>query len=172
MRVWLKPAWLVLLFLLAACAGRADLPYVPPTGFPVLPVTPTKTFTPGPAQPDLTPQPSATQSCTSGLIYLEDLSLSDGTVVSPGESLDKRWRVENSGTCNWDARYNLTLVSGPDLGASENQALYPARIGSQAELRIQFTAPQEPGTYRSAWQAHDPQGQPFGDEVYIEIVVQ
>ena len=161
-----------LALLLAACAGRAAAPYVPPTGFPVLPVTSTTTSTPGAAQPDLTPQPSATQSCTQGLIYLEDLSLPDGTLVLPGESLDKRWRVENSGTCNWDESYSIALVAGPDLGAAADQALFPARSGSQAEVRILFTAPQEPGTYRSAWQAHDPQGQPFGDEVYIEIVVQ
>jgi hypothetical protein len=52
------------------------------------------------------------------------------------------------------------------------QALYPARSGTQVELRIVFTAPNEPGIYRSAWQAHDPEGQPFGDQFFIEIVVE
>jgi hypothetical protein len=39
-------------------------------------------------------------------------------------------------------------------------------------LRMVFTAPQEAGTYRSAWQAYDPDGGPFGDPFYIEIVVE
>jgi hypothetical protein len=159
--------------LLAACAGRAPATaYLPPTGFPVLPITPTLALATVTELPDLTPQPSATPDCRPGLTYLEDLSLPDGTLVSPGERLDKRWRVENSGSCNWDAGYSLALLSGPDLGAAPEQALFPARSGSQVELRILFTAPQEPGTYRSAWQARDPHGQPFGDEVFIEVVVQ
>ena len=36
---------------------------------------------------------------------------------------------------------------------------------------ILFIAPEEPGTYRSAWQARDPQGNLFGDPIFIEIVV-
>jgi len=35
-----------------------------------------------------------------------------------------------------------------------------------------ITAPPEPGTYTTAWQAIDPNGDPFGDAVFMEIVVQ
>jgi methionine-rich copper-binding protein CopC len=55
---------------------------------------------------------------------------------------------------------------------SEEQPLYPARAGTQATLRIVFTAPTEPGTYQSTWQAVDPDGNLFGDTVFMEIVVQ
>jgi hypothetical protein len=61
------------------------------------------------------------------------------------------------------------LIAGPDMSASTDQALYPARSGSQATIRIIFTAPNESGVYRSAWQAHNPAGQPFGDPVFIEV---
>ena len=107
----------------------------------------------------------------SDLAYLEDLTIPDGKQVSSGEQLDKRWRVQNSGSCNWDARYQLRLIAGPSLGAKETQALYPARSGTEFELRILFVAPDQPGTYRSAWQAYDPRGQPFGDPVFVEISV-
>ncbi len=30
-------------------------------------------------------------------------------------------------------------------------------------IRIIFTAPADPGTYRSAWQAYNPKGEPFGE---------
>jgi hypothetical protein len=91
--------------------------------------------------------------------------------VNPGESLDKRWLVENSGSCNWDASYALQLVAGPELDVPETQALYPARSGSTATIRIIFTAPSEPSTYRSAWQAYNPQGEAFGDPIFIEVTV-
>ncbi|HNB52989.1 MAG TPA: NBR1-Ig-like domain-containing protein, partial [Anaerolineales bacterium] len=112
-----------------------------------------------------------TPSCTNNLVYLEDLTLPDGTNVNPGETLDKRWQVKNDGTCNWESDYTLRLITGPDMGANPEQALYPARAGTEATLRILYTAPAESGIYRSAWQAFDPSGQAFGDPIFIEIVV-
>ena len=92
--------------------------------------------------------------------------------MAPGKLLDKQWLVQNNGDCNWDARYRLRLISGDALGASPEQALYPARAGSQANLRILFTAPQEAGDYVSEWQAFDANGIPFGESFFIKIVVQ
>ncbi len=112
-----------------------------------------------------------TVSCTDGLLWLNDLSIPDGSQVAPGSSLDKQWQVKNSGTCNWDERYTLRLTAGVDMGAASPQLLVPARGGSEAVVQITFTAPAEAGRYRSAWQAYNPDGQPFGDPIYIEIVV-
>jgi len=92
-------------------------------------------------------------------------------VVSPGEVLDKQWLVANTGTCNWDENYQLKLIAGPEMGAAGTQFLHPARSGFEAVIRINYIAPLEPGTYRSAWQAHSPSGEPFGDPIFIEIVV-
>jgi hypothetical protein len=100
------------------------------------------------------------------------LTVPDGTVVAPGERLDKRWQVENNGSCNWDVRYSLVLIAGPQLNAPPEQALNPARSGTQAMVQIIFVAPEEPGAYRSAWQAQDPQGILFGDPIYIDFIVQ
>lgn len=118
-------------------------------------------------------QPGAlpTPACSDSLDFLNDLTIEDGTVVLPGAAIDKRWLVENNGTCNWDGRYHLRLISGEALGAPAEQALYPARAGTQAIIRMLLTAPTEPGTYHSAWQAYNPQGQAFEEPVYIEIVV-
>ena len=91
--------------------------------------------------------------------------------MQPGEQIDKQWEVENTGTCNWDESYSIRLVNGPEMGASKEQALNPARSQSRATIRILFTAPMEEGTLRSAWQAYSPNEQPFGDEIYIEVKV-
>ncbi len=130
---------------------------------PVIP-----TFTP---PPEATISPTPTPPCTNGLAFLEDLTIPDGTVVSPGASIDKQWLVQNNGSCNWDARYRLKFAGGDALGAPIEQALFPARAGMQAILRIHFIAPTQPGTYKTAWQAFDPDGEAFGDAIFMEIVV-
>ena len=58
------------------------------------------------------------------------------------------------------------------MGAPNEQALYPARAGTQATLRIVLTAPQTTGTYESAWQAIAPDGTAFGEPVYVDLNVQ
>ena len=62
--------------------------------------------------------------------------------------------------------------SNGDLEASPEQALFPARSGTEFELQIVFTAPVEPGLYRSAWQAVNPAGNVFGDLFFVEIMVE
>ena len=119
----------------------------------------------------VTAAPPPLPVCQDNLTYREDLTIPDGNTVAPETVLDKRWRVENSGTCNWDAHYRLKLTAGSDMGAMQDQALYPARAKSDVILRIEFTAPAEPGTYRSSWQAFGPDSKPFGDPVFIDIIV-
>jgi hypothetical protein len=175
-----KLGWLclgILSLILSACSG-AQTPaayFVPPTSgsqvsFPSG-LTPTGSTSDQPATPT-SPSPTTAPACAPNLLYLEDLTVPDGTVVAPGERLDKRWRVENNGSCNWDVKYSLVLIAGQQLGAPKQQAIFPARSGTPATVRIIFTAPQEPGAYRSAWQAQDPQGELFGDPIYIDIIVQ
>ncbi|MEI8131443.1 MAG: NBR1-Ig-like domain-containing protein [Leptolinea sp.] len=109
--------------------------------------------------------------CSNTLAYIKDLTVADGSIFSPGEKIDKRWLIENQGTCNWDARYTLRLTGGQPMDASTEQSLVPALAGSQAMVRIIFFAPIEAGKYRSAWQAYSPDSKPFGDPFYIEIEV-
>jgi hypothetical protein len=140
--------------------------YIPPTQPP-----PTPTATRPPPSTPIELRPAATPACTNQLTFQDDLTIPDGSQVIPGETLDKRWEVENSGTCNWDERYSLRLVAGNELGAQPQVGLYPARSGTLAPIRILFTAPQEPGPYRSAWQAYGPDGEAFGDQIFIDILV-
>jgi hypothetical protein len=169
------------LVLLAACAPAATAsPFIPP-GAPPLPsdtpaptetqpVRPSATLPPSPVAP--IPSPSATsEACTDDLTFLADLTVPDASVIPPGGSVDKQWLVQNTGTCDWASGYRLKLTSGDALGAASEQALYPARAGTQAVLAVTFTAPIEPGTYQSAWQAFDPDGTPFGQPVYLTIIV-
>ncbi|MEJ5223109.1 MAG: NBR1-Ig-like domain-containing protein [Anaerolineales bacterium] len=175
----------LLVFLFTACAGGptpTQPPYLPPTrALPTETPTPAPLviFTPAPellpsATPSAAPAgslPSPEAPCTNNLKFLADLTVPDGSVFAPGTEIDKRWQVENTGTCNWDARYRLRLFTGDLLGAAPEVSLYPALAGARAEIAIRFTAPAEPGVYRSEWQAYGPDGIPFGERIYMEIVV-
>jgi hypothetical protein len=110
--------------------------------------------------------------CSNNLTFVEDLTIPDNMFATFGLALDKQWLVQNSGTCNWNSAYRLRNIGGAALGAPEEIALYPARAGTQATLRILFTAPFTEGVYESAWQAIDANGNPFGDPIYIRIAVQ
>lgn len=170
-------------YLMAACAPQEPSLTLTPTIEPTQPVLPTPTkIKTNPPAPLLSASPTAhrrtelplltsTPDCVDNLRFVEDITIPDGSRVSSGEIIDKRWQVENAGTCNWDHRYRLRLLEGTALGVLEEQALYPARAGTQVEIRILFEAPTEPGIYRSAWEAVDPQGNAFGDPIYIEIQV-
>jgi hypothetical protein len=157
---------------LSACSEQPT-PFRPPssasrvTATAQVSATPTSTL-----QAIETPLPTATAACTNALTFLEAISIPDGTVVHIGDHVDKRWLVQNSGSCNWDDRYRLRSIAGTGLNTPAELALYPARSGAKASIRVQFTAPSDPGSYQSSWQAYNPQGQPFGDPLNILIVVE
>jgi hypothetical protein len=148
--------------------------YLPPTSASMQAAAQTSAQSPTATSPAaaIEFQASPTPQCTNNLRFISDMTVPDGTQVAPGSPVDKQWQVENNGTCNWDSRYRLKFIAGADLGAPLVQALFPARSGTQPAIRLTFTAPEEPGTYRSAWQAYSPQDEPFGDPVFVEIVVQ
>jgi len=123
------------------------------------------------AATELAPKPSPTIECENGLTFVSDLTVPDGTRIARGVEIDKRWQVKNSGSCNWGENYSLLLIAGPDLGGAVKQALIPARAGAEVMIRLLLTAPVIPGSYTSAWQAHDPAGEPFGDVIYLQIQV-
>ncbi|MEW6402092.1 MAG: NBR1-Ig-like domain-containing protein [Chloroflexota bacterium] len=170
----------VFLWLMTACAPtETPTPFRPPTHLPPTQPLPTTTSLPQvvtrvPPTPTLSVSPTPTEipPCTDNLTFVSDVTIPDGTIVAPGSSVDKQWLVTNSGACDWDSSYRLKWVGGDPLGAATEQALYPARAGTQITLKIIFTAPTEPGTYGSTWQAFGPDGTAFGDTVYVEIVVQ
>lgn len=178
-----------LLFILTACLPpAAPTPFIPPTRAGTAPTQaaniafasptaleialPTATATPRPSptpeEPTATPPPP----CVPSLRYLSDLTYPDGTLVSPGQRIQKQWQVENNGSCHWEAGYRLKLVGGFPLGVFGEVALYPARAGAQAVIEITFTAPLEPGPHHTAWQAFSAENTPFGDVIYMEIVTQ
>jgi hypothetical protein len=162
---FLKSVSIFFIMELAACTPEVSAtPYLPPTPAPRVTLLPTPTSTLPPGVP--------TPVCIDNLAFRDDLTIPDYSVVFPGSLLDKQWLVQNTGSCNWDERYRLRMIGGYPMGAAEEQALYPARAGAEAVIRILFTAPSEAGEYVSLWQAYDPNGFAFGEAFLIKIIVQ
>jgi len=170
---------LFIIFLASACSPLPTAtPFIPPTNQAPL-IEPTLIFVPSPTPITQVLEiplptiiiPTIDQSgCVNNLTFLEDITIPDNSFVSFGSTIEKKWLIENSGTCHWNDKYMLRHTGGAGLGAPEVIALYPAKSGTQVMIQITFTAPFEEGVYESAWQAFDPNGFPFGDPIYMRIL--
>ena len=147
-------------------SSEAQIP-APTATDPVLRVeTPT-----APPTATITPTPTATPPCENDLVFLSDVTVPDGAQFLPGQPIDKQWAVRNAGNCDWSAAYRLVLTSGNAMGPRSELALYPARAGAEAVIQVPMQAPAEPGAYTSRWQARDPDGELFGNVIFIKIEV-
>jgi murein DD-endopeptidase MepM/ murein hydrolase activator NlpD len=104
--------------------------------------------------------------------FISDVTVPDGTVVSPDQTLHKVWRVRNSGTSTWKSGYDLVFVGGDQMGAPSSVNV-PGTIspGDNADLTVDMTAPSTPGTYTGRWRLRNAQGTYFGDELWITVEV-
>jgi hypothetical protein len=171
----------ICVFLWFCSPAPTSTPFIPPTEpaqliEPTLIIQPTQQViivqpSPIPTIPTLEPTLSL-EECTNSLTFVADVTVPDNSTFNFGETLDKQWLVQNSGTCNWDSSYRLRHTNGASLGAPEEVALYPARAGTQATIQIIFTAPFTADFFESEWQAFDGNGVAFGDPIYIKINVQ
>ena len=127
-----------------------------------------------PSSTDVDPgaKPHTPSVCINNAQFLEDLTIPDGSVFAPGAILDKRWSVQNSGSCDWGPGYHLVRLGADPLSGMDELALYPARAGTAAVWQVVLEAPLEPGDYLSRWQARTPTGSLFGDEVFLLISVE
>ena len=47
--------------------------------------------------------------------FISDVTIPDGTVLSPGRTFGKTWRLKNTGTTTWSSGYQLAFVGGDQL---------------------------------------------------------
>jgi len=92
-----------------------------------------------------------------------DITIPDGTVLAPGETFTKTWRLENVGSCTWTYFYTLTFFSGNSLNAMQTN-LFTQKVesGDVVDLSVEMQAPQIPGVYQSNWMLSNAEGELFG----------
>lgn len=111
--------------------------------------------------------------------YAYDESYPDGTRVDPGESIEKIWRLQNVGSCDWIAgNYELAFVSGAQMsGQSAATITFTVESAGYANFSVNLFAPDTPGTYRGYWILRTTGGEligwgPDADQAFwIEITV-
>ncbi|HSL46351.1 MAG TPA: NBR1-Ig-like domain-containing protein [Anaerolineales bacterium] len=111
----------------------------------------------------MTPITGAVQgSCEVGASLVSE-TYPDGTIVNPGETFTKIWNVQNTGTCYWDASWQLVFYNGDLMdGIATYSFPQPTEPGQVVEVPIILRAPAETGTYTGEWMLKTPWGTTFG----------
>ncbi len=155
---------------------QAQLTLQAPAATATSPVLPTNTSAPLPtiALPTQAPTQipaSPTSSCNAAQ-FISDITIPDGTILEPGESFTKTWRVKNSGTCTWTTAYAAVFSSGNAMGGPASQAIGgTVNPGQSVDISINFTAPTSTGDYTAYYKLRDAGGVLFS-QIYVQIKVQ
>lgn len=116
------------------------------------------------------PVSGATASCY-GLTFVSDVSIPDNTQMNPGKAFTKTWKVQNSGSCAWDAGFKFQNTGGDTMGATAFTLPASVASGATYDISVPMTAPNTSGTIRGNWRMATTSGQLFGDEVFVVISV-
>ncbi len=133
----------------------------PSTDVPTPVISPTAFLTLAP--PTAPPTSSGPFKQCYSANYVSDVSIPDGTIVAPGASFWKTWRVLNSGSCSWDSTYKFVFFSGDIMGGAYVYN-FPgvAAPGQNVDIPIELFAPQDNGTYTGYWKIQAPDKTIFG----------
>lgn len=104
-------------------------------------------------------------------IYVSDVTIPDNQPLAPGTTFTKTWRVQNTGTCAWNANYKLTAAGGDVMGGVTTAINQTVNAGATADVSVTLTAPSTPKTYTGYWKLTTDTGQVFGTSVYVQILV-
>src|SRR5688572_614225 len=117
--------------------------------------TPTPNLTPG--------TPTVLPSACDKAEFIADVTVPPGTVMSPGTTFTKTWRLKNLGPCTWTTSYSLVFFHGDSMGAPLSSA-FPKSVaaGETVDISINPTAPNAPGSYRGYWIFRNSSGINFG----------
>jgi hypothetical protein len=141
---------------------------VPATAAPAATLTPPNTLVP-------TKAPTNTQIPTSTFVpipcdradFVADVTIPDNSIISPGSSFTKTWRLKNSGSCSWTTSYRLVYSSGEQMGGAASTAL-PGNVnpGQTIDLSVSLTAPSGTGSHQGYWRLQNASGGAFGWGIY------
>ncbi len=108
-----------------------------------------------------------------------DVTILDGTPMTPSQEFVKTWKIRNTGICTWGEGYQLIFsYSNPPNLKMNGQPIPLAALvapGEEVEVSVNLKAPTTPGEYTAYWQMVNAKGIPFGKKEYIlsvKIVVQ
>ena len=114
---------------------------------------------------------AAPRRAQPGAAYVADVTVADGTRLTPGRAFTKTWRLRNNGTAAWGAGYLLAPVDANPFNGPPAVPLPALQPGRMADVSVALTAPMALGPCRALWQARTVDGAPFGDILHAAIEV-
>jgi hypothetical protein len=136
-------------------------PTAKPTQMPSTPLpSPLKTITPGGFTQTSIPVVYCDQAAAGNPI---DITIPDDSMISPGQSFIKTWKLVNIGSCTWTNLYSASFFYGDRMGAPEKVPIQGTILPAQSvEISIEMIAPQAAGTYQGNWKLSNSSGVLFG----------
>jgi LPXTG-site transpeptidase (sortase) family protein len=134
--------------------------------------------------PQLTPNSSEPMVTLNPLLnadqaqFVADITIPDGTRLTPGTKFIKTWRIKNVGQTTWTQQYVLESVGGAEMTLT-SQVFFPQTVapGQTVDLSIEMIAPDTLGPHTSLFQFRNSKGVPFGvglefnENIYVRIRV-
>jgi hypothetical protein len=118
--------------------------------------TATPSFTPLPGPASLTPAPPTNTQAASPTVncnvaqFITDVTIPDGTLMTPGQAFTKKWRIKNIGSCAWSG-YLMVFDNGDSMGGPASKPISALNPGQEIDLEVNLTAPATAGNYRGYW---------------------
>lgn len=163
-------------------AGQLTLQAASPTVTPTL-FTPTPSLTPTLFVTNTLPvlvSPTTSTGGTTGAsaavgcdnsVFVADVTISDKTVMTAGQTFTKTWKLQNNGTCPWTTSYSVTFLSGNQMNGVTTPLTAEVPPGQTGDVSVNLVAPSTAGTAIGYWRLSNASGIQFGTSFYVEIVV-
>ncbi|KAI7883490.1 hypothetical protein K492DRAFT_235423 [Lichtheimia hyalospora FSU 10163] len=115
--------------------------------------------------------PSSTELALSAK-FVNDMNIPDGTSLQAGRVVRKMWKMLNDGCDVWPNGTILQPISSNDIDMLRaiDQGLPATKPGSFVTVSTMITVPRQPGHYRTEFKLRSPNGQWFGDDLWVDIV--
>lgn len=150
--------------------------------FSMQPGSPAPTTAPTEAPTEVPTAVPTSHGCTDSAAFVSDVTIPDHTLMAPGVSFTKTWRLKNSGSCTWNSRYLVAYMSGTTMTQSSGYwIVQPGQTvapGQSVNISIGMSAPVQDGNYASYWglkkengQFMPIQGGDNGNSFYVKIRV-
>jgi hypothetical protein len=119
--------------------------------------------------PTIPPATVVVTGCDNS-VYVSDVTIPDGTVIAPGQTFVKTWRLSNTGSCAWTATYKLIFISGEKMSGKETAIGKIVKPGETADISVELISP--PASTSSItgwWRLSNDKGLPFGQSITVVI---
>ncbi|KAG1710970.1 hypothetical protein DVH05_013690 [Phytophthora capsici] len=104
-------------------------------------------------------------------VFEGDVTCPDGTVLAPGEAFDKVWKLRNGGVNKWPIGAVLSCVGGDKMQAPESVLIPSVLPGKSIDVSLRMVAPAKAGRYTGYWRLSTPDGNRFGQRLWVDINV-